>query len=108
MGHVMPGNVNRVKLYKDDVPLFSRFQIEHQIESAYSRAVNLPRSLRRRIRAAMDDFRQAREIDLISRSFAWAINHLFSAIAIPVDLISAHGVLIDMVFPTGLVLQLNP
>ena len=42
MGHVMPANVNRVKLYKDDVPLFSRFQIEHQIESAYSRAVNLP------------------------------------------------------------------
>jgi ribonuclease E len=42
MGHVMPGNVNRVKLYKDDVPLFSRFQIEHQIESAFSRAVNLP------------------------------------------------------------------
>src|SRR5688500_10506688 len=28
MGHVMPGTVNRVKLYKDDVPLFSRFQIE--------------------------------------------------------------------------------
>ena len=25
MSHVMPGNVNRVKLYKDDVPLFSRF-----------------------------------------------------------------------------------
>src|SRR5689334_19732655 len=42
MGHVMPGNVNRVKLYKDDVPLFSRFQIEHQIESAYSRSVELP------------------------------------------------------------------
>jgi ribonuclease E len=42
MGHVMPNNVNRVKLYKDDVPLFSRFQIEHQIESAYSRAVDLP------------------------------------------------------------------
>jgi len=42
MGHVMPGNVNRVKLYKDDVPLFSRFQIEHQIESAFSRSVNLP------------------------------------------------------------------
>jgi len=34
MGHVMPANVNRVKLYKDDVPLFSRFQIEHQIETA--------------------------------------------------------------------------
>jgi ribonuclease E len=42
MGHVMPANVGRVKLYKDDVPLFSRFQIEHQIESAYSRAVSLP------------------------------------------------------------------
>ncbi len=42
MSHVMPGNVNRVKLYKDDVPLFSRFQIEHQIETAYSRQVNLP------------------------------------------------------------------
>jgi ribonuclease E len=42
MGHVMPMNVNRVKLYKDDVPLFSRFQIEHQIETAYSRQVPLP------------------------------------------------------------------
>ena len=42
MSHVMPQNVDRVKLYSDDVPLFSRFQIEHQIESAYSRQVNLP------------------------------------------------------------------
>ncbi len=42
MGHVMPGNVSRVKLYKDDVPLFSRFQIEHQIETAYARQVALP------------------------------------------------------------------
>jgi ribonuclease E len=42
MGHVMPGNVNRVKRYSDDVPLFSRFQIEHQIESAYARTVDLP------------------------------------------------------------------
>ena len=42
MAHVMPGNVSRVKRYRDDVPLFSRFQIEHQIESAYSRQVNLP------------------------------------------------------------------
>jgi ribonuclease E len=42
MGHVMPQNVNRAKLYRDDVPLFSRFQIEHQIETAYSRSVNLP------------------------------------------------------------------
>jgi len=42
MGHVMPQNVNRIKLYRDDVPLFSRFQIEHQIEYAYSRSVSLP------------------------------------------------------------------
>ncbi len=42
MGTVMPANVSRVKRYSDDVPLFSRFQIEHQIESAYSRQVNLP------------------------------------------------------------------
>ena len=42
MSQVMPGNVNRVKRYRDDVPLFSRFQIEHQIESAYARQVNLP------------------------------------------------------------------
>jgi len=39
---VMPDNVGKVKLYRDDVPLFSRFQIEHQIESAYARHVNLP------------------------------------------------------------------
>jgi ribonuclease E len=42
MGNVMPDNVGRVKRYRDDVPLFSRFQIEHQIETAYSRQVTLP------------------------------------------------------------------
>ena len=42
MANVMPDNVSRVKRYHDDVPLFSRFQIEHQIESAYSRQVQLP------------------------------------------------------------------
>ena len=42
MAHVMPDTVNRVKRYRDDVPLFSRFQIEHQIESAFSRVVPLP------------------------------------------------------------------
>jgi ribonuclease E len=41
-GHVMPDNVSKVKRYHDDVPLFSRFQIEHQIETAYSRTVPLP------------------------------------------------------------------
>ena len=42
MGTVMPNNINRVKRYRDDVPLFSRFQIEHQIETAFTRQVNLP------------------------------------------------------------------
>lgn len=42
MSVVMPDNVQRVKRYQDDVPLFSRFQIEHQIETAYSRHVDLP------------------------------------------------------------------
>ncbi len=42
MTHVMPDMVHRVKRYRDDVPLFSRFQIEHQIETAYSRTVPLP------------------------------------------------------------------
>ncbi|MBT9504025.1 MAG: ribonuclease E/G, partial [Burkholderiaceae bacterium] len=34
MNHVMPETANRVKRYRDDAPLFSRFQIEHQIETA--------------------------------------------------------------------------
>jgi ribonuclease E len=42
MSHVMPEHGHRVKRYRDDAPLFSRFQIEHQIETAYSRTVNLP------------------------------------------------------------------
>ncbi|MCZ8387231.1 Rne/Rng family ribonuclease [Achromobacter xylosoxidans] len=42
MSVVMPDNVQRVKRYRDDIPLFSRFQIEHQIETAYSRTVQLP------------------------------------------------------------------
>lgn len=42
MSHVMPEHGHRVKRYRDDAPLFSRFQIEHQIETAYSRIVQLP------------------------------------------------------------------
>lgn len=42
MSYVMPSNVGRLKLYQDHTPLFSRFQIEHQIESAFSRSVSLP------------------------------------------------------------------
>ncbi len=42
MSAVMPSKVPLVKHYRDSVPLFSRFQIEHQIETAYSRQVALP------------------------------------------------------------------
>ncbi len=42
MNHVMPNNVTKVKLYQDEIPLFSRFQIEHQIETAFAREVRLP------------------------------------------------------------------
>ena len=42
MSHVMPDMVGRVKRYREDIPLFTRFQIEHQIETAYSRTVPLP------------------------------------------------------------------
>jgi ribonuclease E len=42
MLHVMPDTANRVKRYRDDAALFARFQIEHQIETAFSRTVNLP------------------------------------------------------------------
>jgi ribonuclease E len=36
MERVMPHNLRKLKLYDDPVPLFTRFQIESQIESAYS------------------------------------------------------------------------
>ena len=39
---VMPHNVRKLKHYQDDVPLFSRYQIESQIESAFARMVHLP------------------------------------------------------------------
>ncbi|MEJ2398880.1 MAG: ribonuclease E [Gammaproteobacteria bacterium] len=42
MRQVMPHNLNRVKLYSDPVPLFTRYQIESQIESAFHREVRLP------------------------------------------------------------------
>jgi ribonuclease E len=37
-----PNFIHRVKLYKDPTPLFTRFQIESQIESAFQREVRLP------------------------------------------------------------------
>lgn len=39
---IRPDFVNRVKHYKDPTPLFTRFQIESQIESAFQRDVRLP------------------------------------------------------------------
>ncbi|HSS63666.1 MAG TPA: ribonuclease E/G, partial [Gammaproteobacteria bacterium] len=42
MGQVMPQNLNKVKLYQNNVPLFTRFQIESQIESAFGHEVRLP------------------------------------------------------------------
>ncbi len=39
---VMPQYANKIKLYQDSVPLFNRFQIESQIETAFQREVKLP------------------------------------------------------------------
>ena len=42
MQQVMPHNLNKLKPYQDSIPLFTRFQIESQIETAYQREVSLP------------------------------------------------------------------
>jgi len=42
MQQVMPNALRKLKLYKDDTPLFTRYQIETQIESAFDRQVRLP------------------------------------------------------------------
>jgi ribonuclease E len=42
MQMVMPHNLHKVKLYQDPVSIFTRYQIETQIETAFSRDVNLP------------------------------------------------------------------
>jgi ribonuclease E len=42
MERVMPHNLGKLKLYQETIPLFSRFQIESQIESAFRREVRLP------------------------------------------------------------------
>ncbi len=39
---VMPHNQKKLRLYQDEVPLFTRYQIESQIESAFQREVRLP------------------------------------------------------------------
>jgi ribonuclease E len=42
MQQVMPQHITKVKLYQDKVPLFTRYQIESQIETAFQREVKLP------------------------------------------------------------------
>jgi len=42
MQRSMPAELNKLKLYRDDIPLFSRYQVESQIESAHERMVRLP------------------------------------------------------------------
>jgi ribonuclease E len=42
MTQVMPHNLDKLKLYQDSTPLFNRYQIESQIESAFQREVSLP------------------------------------------------------------------
>lgn len=42
MRMVMPHELSKFKLYQDKVPLFTRFQIESQIESAFRHEVRLP------------------------------------------------------------------
>lgn len=39
---VMPNSQRKLKLYQDDIPMFNRYQIEGQIESAFQREVTLP------------------------------------------------------------------
>jgi ribonuclease E len=41
MQQVMPQTLSKLKLYQDETPLFSRYQIEHQIEAAFAREVRL-------------------------------------------------------------------
>jgi len=42
MQRFMPNSLRKLKLYEDEVPLFTRFQIENQIESAHAHSLNLP------------------------------------------------------------------
>lgn len=42
VAQMMPHNAGKIKLYSDSVPLFNRYQIESQIQSAYDREVRLP------------------------------------------------------------------
>ncbi|MDB9733626.1 ribonuclease E [Porticoccaceae bacterium] len=39
---VMPDFTSKVKFYQDEIPLFNRYQVENQIETAFCREVTLP------------------------------------------------------------------
>ena len=42
VGMVMPQYLKKIQRYEDNIPLFNRFQIESQIETAFQREVRLP------------------------------------------------------------------
>lgn len=42
INQVMPNYHSKIKLYEDDIPLFNRYQVESQIETAFEREVKLP------------------------------------------------------------------
>ncbi|MDA8651541.1 Rne/Rng family ribonuclease [Porticoccaceae bacterium] len=42
IGTVMPDFKSKVKFYQDEIPLFNRYQVENQIETAFCREVSLP------------------------------------------------------------------
>jgi ribonuclease E len=42
VSHIMPQYKNRIRRYEDSIPMFNRFQIESQIETAFQREVRLP------------------------------------------------------------------
>ena len=39
---VIPDHANKLKFYDEEIPLFNRYQVESQIESAFQREINLP------------------------------------------------------------------
>ena len=42
IGTVMPDFKSKIKYYQDEIPLFNRYQIENQIQTAFEREVSLP------------------------------------------------------------------
>ena len=73
--------MDRLKFYHDDVPLFSRFQIEHQIETAYS-TVPFPggSSCDHTALVSVDVIRRAQFVSWIEHT---ALNNLGAAVKSP-------------------------